>query len=103
MTAREFLTKYNELNGYPTHEESLIESLVELGKIVHREGRDVRRWYIKERVVKELDGVYIQYTDYILTGDNNASDMGLEYDLDEAIIVERKERQVTEVYYSSCE
>jgi hypothetical protein len=69
------------------------------GKVVNRSGSDTHRWYIRETVVRQIEDIFIQYTDYIITGDNSASDMGLEYDLDKAKIVERKEREITEVYY----
>lgn len=95
---REFLKQVNEKHGLGTDEESLIETLVD-GVILHRSGRDEHRWYICETVVTDIDGTYIQYTDYVITGDNSMSDMDLRYDLDAAKIVERKERQVTEVYY----
>jgi len=99
QTVREFLTEYNKNNGYDIDDDSLIETMVYVGKKVHREGIDEHRWYICETVVNEIDGTYIEFTDYIITGDNSMSDMDLEYDLDSAKIVEKKERQVTEIYY----
>lgn len=96
-TAREFLKEYNEKEGWGTDDGELIETLIDAGKIVHREGRDEHRWYICETVVTDIDGTFIQF--YTITGDNSMRDMDLEYDLDAARIVDRKERQVTEVYY----
>ena len=89
-TVREFLTKYNEKKGYAINDSTLIETMTEVGKVVHRGGQDRHRWYICETVVTEIDGTFIQYTDYIIAGDNSMDDMGLEYDLDNAKIVERK-------------
>jgi hypothetical protein len=97
-TVREFLKQVSEKKGYGVTDADLIELLTE-GNKVHSEGRDEHRWYICETVVCEVDGTYIQFTDYIITGDGNMQDMDLEYDLDSAKIVERKEREITEVYY----
>lgn len=47
-TVRQFLEEKNKKDGYETDEHSLIETMVDSGKIVHREGRDVHRWYICE-------------------------------------------------------
>ena len=99
MDVREYLTKYNEEKGWTTDDRSLIETLVDLGEVVHREGRDEHRWYIIETAVAKVGDVFIQYLNYVITGDNNMSDMDLEYDLDAARIVQRKYRQITEVYY----
>ena len=99
MDVREFLSAYNEKKGWSTDDDTLIETMVHTGKVVHREGRDEHRWYVCETAVTEIDGTFIQYTDYLITGDNSMSDMDLEYDLDAARIVQRKERQITEVYY----
>jgi len=98
QTVREFLKQHNEAKGYGADEDALIETLVE-GERVHTDGRDEHRWYICENAVNEINGTFIQFTDYVITGDNNMSDMDLEYDLDSAQIVERKERQVIEIYY----
>lgn len=98
-TVREFLKKHNEAKGYGVDDGDLIETLTE-GNRVHVEGRDEHRWFFCETAVNEIDGVFIQYTDYLITGDASMSDMDLEYDLDSAEIVERKERQITEVYYA---
>jgi len=99
MNVRQFLAKYNEQQGYDSAEGCLIETLIEVGQVVWEDPvRDEHRWYICVDRVKDIDGTYIKYTDYIITGDT-MYDMGLEYDLDEAEIVERKERTVVEVYY----
>jgi len=99
MTVREFLTEYNKKDGYGTDDDELIETLIEYGNIVHREGRDIHRWYMCDTVVTEIDGTYIKYIDYTITGDSCMRDMDLKYDLDSAKIVERKEREIVEIYY----
>ena len=101
QTVREFLIDYNKKHGYDIDDYSLIETLIEVGTNVYSGDQDEHRWYICETVVNEIDGVYIQYTDYIITGDNSMRDMDLSYDIDSAQIVERKEREVVEVYYEA--
>jgi len=98
-TVREFLSAYCESEGYGTEDDSLIEALTEGNRVWNSDYMDEHRWYICNEVVNEINGVFIKYTDYIITGDNGMSDMDLSYDLDSASIVQRKERQVIEVYY----
>jgi len=99
-TVREFLTQYNESKGYGTDDESLVESLIECGTRVHTDPDiDMHRWYGIQTVVNELDGVFVMFNDYLITGDNGMDDMGLSHDLDEMAIVHKKERTVIEVYY----
>jgi hypothetical protein len=97
-TAREFLTKIAVKEGWDTDDDGLGEILCE-GNIVHTGKDDVHRWYIRRPTVTEVEGVFIKFWDYIITGDNSMSDMDLHYDIDLAKIVERKEREVIEVYY----
>ena len=94
----EYLTDYNKSKGWETSKYELVETLLEADTVW--EGKDdEHRWYICRPVVKNVDGVYIRFIDYIITGDNSMSDMDLEHDLENAEIVERKERRITEVYY----
>lgn len=99
MNVREFLKKVNQEHGWDVDDFSLAETLIDYGTVVHRSGQDQHRWYICQTAVTEIDGTFIAFTDYIITGDNSMSDMDLHYDLDAAKIVERKERTITEVYY----
>lgn len=98
-TAREFLEEYNDAHNWPVDDESLKETLADVGKIVWKGEDDVHRWYIRRPTVKEFDGEFIYYWDYVITGDDSMSDMDLEYDLDLAKVVEKKERPSVEVYY----
>lgn len=98
-TAKEVLMSYNASHDWPVADEGLIDTLGGSGKVVWEGSDDVHRWYIVRPTVKEFDGEYIYYFDYVITGDNSMSDMGLEYDLESAKVVEKKERVVTEVYY----
>jgi len=99
MTVRQFLEEYNKKEGYGTSESELIEVLDECGKVVWKGDDDQHRWYIIRPTVKDIDGTFIMYDDYVITGDGCMSDMGLDYDIDGAKIVKRKERNVVEVYY----
>lgn len=99
MKVKDFLTDYCKKNGWGVTYDDLAEALVECGKIVHKGKQDEHRWYILQTVVAELDGKFIQYKNYIITGDNSMSDMDLHYNLDEAKFVEKKERTVIETYY----
>jgi len=100
QTVREFLKEYSESKGWPVEsDEDLVETLLDATKHVLTIQHEQHIWYIAAETVVELDGRYIKYNDYVITGDDNAADMGLEYDLDTARFVERKERQITEVYY----
>jgi hypothetical protein len=99
-TVRGFLTEYNKANGYGVDDECLIETLTE-SKRVHTDSYiDMHRWYGIQSVVNEIDGVFIMFSDYIITGDNGMADMDLSHNLDGMVIVHRKERTVIEVYYA---
>lgn len=98
-TVREFLTRINSSKGYTVDNKSLIESVTEGCRIHTDPYIDMHRWYGIQTVVNEVEGVFIMFSAYIITGDEGMSDMGLEYSLDEMSIVQRKERTVIEVYY----
>jgi len=98
MTVIEFLTSYNEAEGYGTDHDDLCETLTE-GDRVHTGEGYVHRWYICHKVVNQVGEVFIAFTDYTITGDNNMYDMGLKYDLKSAKIVQAYERTITETYY----
>jgi hypothetical protein len=98
-TVREFLIECNTAEGYGVDDDCLIETLTE-GKRVYTDPYiDMHRWYGTQAAVNEVEGVFVMFTDYVITGDNGMADMDLSYDLDSAKIVTRKERQVTEIYY----
>lgn len=98
-TAKEVLTNYRANHDYPATEDGLKEMLGYCGDIVWEGKDDQHRWYIIRPTVKEFDGEYILYDDYVITGDNSMKDMDLEYDVESAKVVKRKERTVTEIYY----
>ena len=96
--AREFLVDHCNKMGWPVEDETLIEVLVDSETVW--EGEMVQhRWYLHHEAVKSVGGIFIKFTDYIITGDNSMDDMDLKYDLNKAKIVERKEREIIEVYY----
>jgi len=98
-TVRQVLADYSKSKGYGDDDDILTEILTE-GKTVYTDPYiDMHRWYGIQNVVNEIDGVFIMFSDYIITGDNGMGDMDLSYDLDSAKIVTRKERTVIEVYY----
>ena len=98
-TAKQFLEECCKSKGYDTDYESLAETLTE-GKTVWSDpDTDQHRWYICQDVVNEVEGVFIKFTDYIITGDNSMSDMDLKYDLDSAKIVTKKTKEVTVTFY----
>jgi putative phage-type endonuclease len=99
-TVREFLTEYNKAKGYSVDDECLIESLTESNRVHTDPDIDMHRWYGIQTVVNEINGVFIMFSDYIITGDNGMGDMGLSHNLDDMAIVHRKERTVIEVYYA---
>ena len=98
-TVKELLESICIRDGYEVDHDNMSEVLSEYGERVWEGKRDQHRWYIRLPVVVKLEGYYIKYWDYIITGDGCMSDMDLEYDLDEAYFVERKERDIVEVYY----
>ncbi len=102
MTVREFLTAINTKEGYGTDDNSLVDWLLDADPIWKSRDIDKHRWYNLQTVVSEVEGKLIKYNDVQITGDNSLFDMGLVPGiLDDAYFVERKERQVTEVYYDS--
>lgn len=98
-TVKDFLINYNIRNNWKTRDAELMETLTEVGKVVSRKNRQEHRWYMTETVVVCIDDRYIEYTDYIITGDACMADMDLQYDLDKARFVERKTRPSIEVFY----
>jgi hypothetical protein len=90
---REHLTNYCIKNGWETTDKDLLEVLTE-SREVFSEITGSHRWYDDKFVVVEVDGMLIGYDDFYTTGDNDASDMGLEYDIDSVCEVEKKQKMV---------
>lgn len=101
LSVSEWLKARNEKAGYDTDMEGLVETLQESGTVVWEDGYiDMHRWYGVQEVVYKLDDKFISFHNFIITGDNSASDMGLEYDLCDAAFVTKKTRTIEEVYYA---
>jgi len=97
QSVREFLTAINIKEDWDIDDESLGETLVDHGRKVYSGEQDSHRWYIREiGSVQQIEGRFIQYDDYIITGDNSMSDMDLHYDIDNAKFVEKKTRTIEE-------
>lgn len=100
LTVKQFLIERNERDGESADYDGLAETLTEEGERVYTDPEvDMHRWYGRQRVVNKIDDKFIMFWDYIITGDNSMSDMDLEYDLDGAKFVTKKERTITETYY----
>lgn len=101
LSVVDYLKARNEKEGYSVDMEGLVETLQESGTVVWEDGYiDMHRWYGVQEVVYKLDDKFIGFYNYIITGDNGVSDMGLEYDLADASFVTKKTRTIEEVYYA---
>lgn len=101
MNVREYLTKIAKKdcpNQETFSDRQLLEWVID-EKTVWTGSDDVHRWYILREVVKKVGDLYIEFDEYVITGDNSMSDMSLEYNIDDFGFVEKKERVITEVYY----
>lgn len=88
---KQHLIQYALKHGYSEEEINLEEILREEGTQVHSEIVSSHRWYDDEEIIVELDGMYIRYYDYHITGDNSAYDMGLEFDESSVVQVFKKQ------------
>ena len=77
----------------------LIEIICEGSEVWISPDIDMHRWYGRQCTVVELEGVFIEFNQYIITGDNGMGDMDLEYNLDDFKIVQQKQRTIVETYY----
>lgn len=98
-TVKEIFTPILEKEGYKPSEDGIIEYIIEFGEEVWTGDTDEHRWYILEETVHDVDGIFVKFDKYIITGDKSMDDMDLSYDLNDFSIVERKEKVETVVYY----
>lgn len=104
-TVREVLTEYDlaENGEDGLSDKALVEILDWDAKTVWRDPNlDDHRWFTVQGVVKQLGDYFISTVDIVLKSERmNWSDAGWDACtiLDDAKVVERKERRVTEVYY----
>jgi hypothetical protein len=76
-----------------------LETIIDLGIEVWTGHQELHRWYILEACVYEVEGIFVRFQQYIITGDDSMYDMGLEYDLDNFEVVEKKTRMEEVTYY----
>lgn len=98
MNVREFL---NSLTNNDLSDNELVDHVLiwKGNKVWCDPDMDAHRWYNMQEVVYELNGKYIKFWEYIITGDNCMEDMDLDYDLDDFYFVEKKEKVETVIYY----
>lgn len=77
---RKHLNKLCVNKGWLENDEEAFSEIVRYGKIVFTEVGESHRWYSEEWNVVDVDGMLIGFGDFYITGDNSASDMGLEFD-----------------------
>lgn len=87
------LIAYCESKGWETSDEGLMEVLKE-SKPLFKEIVGEHRWYEDEFRVVEINGMLIGFMDFHMTGDNNASDMGLEHDIRKVCEVEKNQKTI---------
>lgn len=99
-TIKDIVAQYCKEEASTITKSDIIEVITECSKEVWTDGYiDQHRWYGLQDVVVELEGVFIAYQKYIITGDNGMADMDLEYSVDDFSIVEKKTRVVEQTYY----
>ncbi|HET8685384.1 MAG TPA: hypothetical protein VFM18_01820 [Methanosarcina sp.] len=86
--------KYNESKGYGVTIQDIIETITECKCVWLSEG-DKHRWYIRHTKVVCVDGMFIGFDHYETTGDNSASDMGLDFNIKSVKEYEPKEIKTT--------
>lgn len=90
------LVAYAETKRWATDDKTLFEILTE-SKTVFKETISSHRWYDVLFKVSVINGMEIGFNDYYMTGDNNASDMGLDPDYASVCEVVKKQK-VTDYY-----
>ncbi len=77
---------------------SLVEEILRDARPLYSEIGASHRWYDEKFVVVDISGTLIGYDWFHITGDNSASDMGLEFDIKSVCRVEKREKTVS--YYA---
>lgn len=90
---KQHLVEYAASKNWQTDDDTLFE-IVRESKEVYSEKISSHRWYDDTFIVVEVNGMYIGYHDFYMTGDNNASDMGLDYDINSICEVRPVEKRV---------
>lgn len=90
---REFLTEYNEKNGWGTTTRNLIETLLELPQVWRGDQQDSRWWYDETRVV-QVEDKFIAYPWAVSTRDMSAAESGWAMNLSSVHFVKPVEKIV---------
>lgn len=88
------LTEYAKSKGWDSDDKTLFEIAREANE-VYRIKTSSHRWYDDHFVVVEVNGMLIGLNDFYMTGDNNAEDMGIDYDYDSLCQVKAVEKTIT--------
>ncbi len=83
---REHLENYCKRRGYDISNEDLMEVVTE-SKIIDWEITNSHRWYDNTEVITEVDGMFLKYDGFHITGDNSCDDLGLKHDLNSLVEV----------------
>jgi len=86
--------RYCESKGWGTTTEEDIIDVIREGKKVWQDEGDVHRWYIMHTRVVCIDGMFIGFHHAVVTGDNSAEDMGIDFDKNSIREYEAKEKVV---------
>lgn len=81
----------------PTDEKDyneLVEEILTDARPVFSEIGSSHRWYDEKFIVVKISDLLIGYDWFHITGDNSASDMGLEFDITSVCLVEKKQKTV---------
>lgn len=83
------------LRDYEDADDTTLWEILTEGDEIESEIVSEHRWYDDERKVVKVEGMFIEYYDYHITGDNTSWDMGLENQFDTICEVEPYEVTVT--------
>lgn len=76
---KKHLEEYNQSKGWPTDEDSLVETLIEAPEIWAGDESE-HRWWVTYTKVVEINGMFIAIGWARTTGDDSPQDKGWEFD-----------------------
>lgn len=91
---KDYLTKYNQENNWPTDENSLIDTLTE-APVIYKEETGKSRWWNNYFRVTEINGLLIGYGWAETFRDESPDDCGWEFNTDTIVEVEQIEITTT--------
>lgn len=100
LDVREYATNIALENGEVDIDDDVLLEIICDSPIVWK-SPDIKmhRWYGRRRLVADLEGVFIEFYGYIITGDKGMEDHDLKYSLDDFKVVQQKQRTIVETYY----